>query len=90
MIAFKYISFHYLKYFFVILSALVMFVVAFDYINYAEDLSQSANLLLIYLVYSSLNAIEMLLPLSLIFAMITTKIFLIRSNPCCSKIGWGN
>lgn len=89
MIAFKYISIHYLKYFFVILGALVMFLVAFDYINHAEDLSHSANLLLIYLVYSALNAIEMLLPLSLIFAMITTKIFLIRSNALVSFFSLG-
>jgi len=89
MIAFKYISFHYLKYFFVILSALVMFLVAFDYINHAEDLSQSANLLLIYLAYSTLYAVEMLLPLSLIFAMITTKIFLIRSNALVSFFSLG-
>ncbi|MEA2091853.1 MAG: LptF/LptG family permease, partial [Campylobacterota bacterium] len=89
MLAFKYISFHYLKYFLVILIALVMFLVGFDYMENADKLSSSANLVLIYLVYKAFFAIDMLLPLSLIFAMITTKIFLIRSNALVSFFSLG-
>ena len=89
MLAFKYISFHYLKYFFIILAALVLFLVGFDYMSNAEYLKGSANILLIYLVYKSFFAIDMLLPLSLIFAMITTKIFLIRSNALVSLYSLG-
>lgn len=55
----------------------------------AEQLSRSANLTLIYLVYKSFYAIDMLLPLSLIFAMITTKIYLIRSNALVSFFSLG-
>lgn len=55
----------------------------------AENLSKSANLLLIYLVYKSFYAIDMLLPLSLVFAMISTKIFLIRSNALVSFFSLG-
>ncbi len=89
MLAFKYISLHYLKYFFVILFALVLFLVGFDYMSNAETLSYSANILLIYLVYKSFFAIDMLLPLSLVFAMISTKIFLIRSNALVSFYSLG-
>lgn len=89
MLAFKYISLHYLKYFFIILIALVLFLVGFDYMSRAEDLSESANILLIYLVYKSFFAIDMLLPLALIFSMITTKIFLIRSNALVSFYSLG-
>jgi len=89
MLAFKYISYHYLKYFFIILMALVGFLVGFDYMENAEELSRSANLTLIYLVYKSFYAIDMLLPLSLIFAMISTKIFLIRSNALVSFFSLG-
>ncbi len=89
MLAFKYISFHYLKYFLVILIALVMFIVGFDYMENAGKLSSSANLVLIYLVYKAFFAIDMLLPISLIFAMITTKIFLIRSNALVSFYSLG-
>ncbi len=89
MVAFKYISLHYLKYFFVILMALMLFLVGLDYMENAEELARSANLTLIYLVYKSFFAMDMLLPLSLIFAMITTKIFLIRSNALVSFYSLG-
>ncbi len=90
MLAFKYISYHYLKFFFIILLALVMFLVGFDYMQWAERLSSSsANILIVYLVFKSFFAIDMLLPLSLIFAMITTKIYLIRSNALVSFYSLG-
>ncbi len=79
MLLFKYISMHYLKYIGVILFALVFFMVGFDYMDNADSL-KSANLLVIYLMYKAFFAIDMLLPLSLLFAMVATKIFLIRSN----------
>lgn len=89
MLAFKYIAFHYLKYFFVILMALVLFLVGFDYMENAEQLSQSANLTLIYLVYKAFYAVDLLLPLSLLFSMIATKIYLIRSNALVSFFSLG-
>ncbi len=89
MLAFKYISLHYLKYFFVILSALVLFLVGFDYMDSAEKLSKSANLTLIYVTYKTFFAIDTLLPLSLVFAMISTKIYLIRSNALVSFYSLG-
>ncbi|MEA1983805.1 MAG: LptF/LptG family permease [Campylobacterota bacterium] len=89
MLVFRYIAFHYLKYFFIIMGALIVFMVGFDYMGNAEGLSSSANLLLIYLVYKSFFAIDMLLPLSLVFAMISTKIHLIRSNALVSFYSLG-
>jgi lipopolysaccharide export system permease protein len=89
MLAFKYISFHYIKYFSIILLALVMFLVGFDYMENASALSNSANLVLIYIVYKVFFAIDMLLPLALIFSMISTKIFLIRSNALVSFYSLG-
>lgn len=89
MLAFKYIAFHYLKYFFVIQGALILFLVGFDYMGNADALSDSANLILIYLVYKAFFAIDMLLPLALVFAMISTKIFLIRSNALVSFFSLG-
>ena len=89
MLAFRYISLHYIKYFLIILLALVLFLVGFDYMGSAEKLDISANLLIIYLVYKSFYAIDLLLPLSLIFAMITTKVFLIRSNALVSFYSLG-
>jgi len=80
MLLYRYIAYHYLKFFLVILLALIAFMVGFDYMSYADQLPDSANLVVIYLMYKSFFAIDMLAPLSLIFAMIATKVFLIRSN----------
>ena len=66
-----------------------MFMVGFDYMQYADQLSKSANLLLIYLAYKTFYSIDMLVPLSLIFAMISTKILLIRSNALVSFYSLG-
>lgn len=89
MLAFKYISYHFLKYFFIILFALVLFSVGFEYTAKSVNVLESANLLLIFLVYKSFFAIDMLLPISLIFAMISTKIFFIRSNALVSFYSLG-
>jgi len=60
-----------------------------DYMENADKLSSSANLLVIYMVYKSFFAIDMLLPISLVFAMISTKLFLIRSNALVSFYSLG-
>ena len=89
MLAFKYIAFHYIKYFLIILVALVIFIVGWDYMFDPKRMLDSANLLVIYLTYKIFFAVDMLLPLSLIFAMITTKVFLIRSNALVSFYSLG-
>ena len=89
MLGFNYIALHYIKYFLIILLALTLFFVGFDYMGNSAKLSISANLLLIYLVYKAFFAIDMLLPLALVFGMISTKIFLIRSNALVSFFSLG-
>ena len=89
MLGFNYIALHYLKYFSIILIALSLFFVGFDYMGNSDKLSISANLLLIYLVYKTFFAIDMLLPLALVFGMISTKIYLIRSNALVSFFSLG-
>jgi len=80
LLAFRYVALHYLKYFVVILAALSAFMVGFDFMENSSKLPSSANLVMIYLVYKTFYAIDMLLPLALVFGMIATKVFLIRSN----------
>lgn len=89
MLAYKYITYHFLKYFFIILLALTLFAVGFEYSSIAGEYTISANLLIIYLVYKSFFSIDMLLPISLVFAMISTKVFLIRSNALVSFYSLG-
>lgn len=80
MLAFKYISFLYLKYVLIIVLALVLFFVGFDVMDNMSGLPDSANLKLLYALYRSYYALDILFPIALIFAMIATKIALIRSN----------
>ncbi len=80
MLVFSYITLHYLKYFAVILFAFILFSVGFDYMGVASKLPDSANLVLMYIVYKVFYSIDMLLPLTLIFAMIATKVSFIRNN----------
>ena len=80
MLAFKYISYLYLKYVGIIVMALVLFFVGFDLMENMDGLPDSANLKLLYALFRSYYALDMLFPISLIFAMIVAKIVLIRSN----------
>jgi lipopolysaccharide export system permease protein len=80
MLTYRYIAYHYLKFFIVIMAALTLFVVGIDYMENSEDLPDSANLRILYVIYIIFMASDMLLPLALVFAMIATKVFLIRSN----------
>lgn len=89
MLNFRYIATHYIRYFLVIMFALVLFMVGFDYMDNASDLPSSANIVLIYLMYKSFFAIDMLLPLALVFAMIATKLALIRSNALVAMYALG-
>jgi lipopolysaccharide export system permease protein len=80
MLLYRYISYHYLKYFLIILSALVGFMVGLDFMTHSDDLPNSANLILLYIMYKAFFGIDLMGPLSLVFGMIATKVFLIRSN----------
>jgi len=60
--------------------AFILFSVGFDYIGISNQLPDSANLVLMYIVYKVFYSIDMLLPLTLIFAMIATKVSFIRNN----------
>lgn len=80
MLFFRTVSFLYLRYCIIVLSALSSFMVGFDVMNTSSELPASANLLLLYLVYKFLYAIGMMLPIALVFAFIASIIELIRSN----------
>ncbi len=76
----RFLAFSYLKYFFVTLLSLILFFVGIDYVQSFKSLPHSANLQILYLFYKSLNAIDILFPITLIFALIMLKNRLIRSN----------
>ena len=76
----KYISFIYLKYFFIVFLALELFFVAIDVLNNLALLPKSANLAVLFVVFSAASAVPFLLPLSLVFALIISLILLLRSG----------
>jgi len=80
VLTFKNISFLYLKYITIIVFALVLFFVGFDFMGHIDSLPESANLKLLYVLFRSYYALDVLFPISLVFALIVTKITMIRSN----------
>jgi len=70
----------YLRYLIIILGALEIFYVGMDFLANASKLPDSANLQSLYAMYTAGTALRITLPVSLIFAMIATKIHMIRAN----------
>ncbi len=89
MLAFTTLSFLYLRYFFIILIALGSFMVGFDLMENASELPDSANLVLIYIMYKSFYAVDMMLPISLVFAMIAASVEMVRSNALAAYYALG-
>lgn len=79
----------YFKYFLIILLALELFYVGFDYLGAHKSLPSSANLKMLYAIFVAGTALQLTLPLSLIFGMIATKIYLIRFNELVSLYALG-
>lgn len=76
----KYISSIYLKYFFIIFIALELFVVGIDALNSLASLPKSANLLVLYLIFTAGMAVSIILPLSVVLSFIATFIHFLRSG----------
>jgi lipopolysaccharide export system permease protein len=89
MLAFTTLSFLYLRYFSIVLIALCSFMVGFDLMDNVSKLPSSANLVLIYMMYKFFYAIDMMLPISLIFAMIIVLVELVRSNALAAYYALG-
>ncbi|MBD3798750.1 LptF/LptG family permease [Sulfuricurvum sp.] len=89
MLAFTTLSSLYLRYFFIVLIALCSFMVGFDLMENASELPDSANLVMIYIMYKYFYAIDMMLPISLVFALIASLAELIRANTLVAYFALG-
>lgn len=89
MLSFTTLSLLYLRYFAIIVIALCSFMVGFDLMDYAAELPNSANLVLIYVMYKYFYAVDMMLPISLVFAIIASLVELIRSNALVAYFALG-
>jgi len=75
-----YVGRHFLRFFLILFGALILFFVGFDYMQNAKQLSDSANIHLLYLVFKAFYAMDVLMPISLIFAFIASSLYMIRTN----------
>ena len=85
----RYVGWLYFKYFMIIFIALALFYVGIDILTNLKDMPASANLKLLYFGLTSLTAVNYVLPLALIFALITSKFSMIRSNELVSFYALG-
>ena len=77
---FRYIAKMYLKNFLAILLGLSFAFAIIDYFQNFQELNVSSNYQILYVFYMWQTALGMLYPLALIFALIMTKISLVKSN----------
>ena len=85
----RYVGWLYFKYFMILFVALTLFYVGIDILTNLKDMPASANLKLLYFGLTSLTAVNYVLPLALIFALITSKFSMIRSNELVSFYALG-
>ncbi len=85
----KYISLLYLKNLAVVFLALSLFFVGIDLLQHLKDIPSSANLQILYIIYKFLESINYILPISLIFAMIFTKMKMIKNSELISLYSFG-
>ena len=88
-IFFHFISFIYLKNFFILFFALVGFYCGIDLLLNFKDLPASANLILLYVLFVGFSAVTYILPISLIFALVLSFLTMIRNNEFVSLYALG-
>ncbi len=77
---FRYMAHLYIKNLVAILFGLSFSFAAIDYFQHVEDLSVTANYKILYIFYMWQEALGLLYPLAIVFAVIMTKLALVKSN----------
>ncbi len=77
---FRYIAKLYIRNLFAILFGLATAFAVIDYFQNMEDLNVSSNYQVLYVFYMWQEALNMLYPLAMVFALIMTKVGLVKSN----------
>lgn len=85
----KYLLQKFFKNFIIVLVSMELFFVGIDFLQKFDELPQSANLVILYLLYNSFFTLTLTLPLSIIFAWIITLIFFIKSNEMVAALSLG-
>jgi len=79
----------YVKNFFIIIFSLVSFFVFIDFMFNKDKLPNSFNLQFLYAFYQAGNAVLLIYPLSLLFAMLITVMTLVKKNELISFLSLG-
>jgi lipopolysaccharide export system permease protein len=77
---FRYLSFLYIKNLFSILFGLAFAFAAIDYFQHVQQLDVSGNYKILYIFYMWQEALGLLYPLAIVFALIMTKLSLVKNN----------
>ena len=77
---FRYLSLSYLKNLFAILFGLSSAFAVIDYFQHIDKLNVSSNYQILYIFYMWQEALGLLYPLAIVFAVIMTKLALVKSN----------
>ena len=85
----RYVGWLYFKNFVVLFVALTLFYVGVDALTNLKDMPTGANLKLLYFGFTALGAVNYVLPLSIIFALVVSKLSMIRSNELVSFYALG-
>ena len=77
---FRYLAGHYTKNLLAILFGISFAFAAIDYFQHIQDLDVASNYKILYIFYMWQEALGMLYPLAIVFALIMTKLSLVKSN----------
>jgi len=77
---FRYLAMHYIKNLLSILFGLSLAFASIDYFQHVQELNVSSNYKILYIFYMWQEALGMLYPLAIVFAVIMTKLALIKNN----------
>ncbi|BAF73000.1 LptF/LptG family permease [Sulfurovum sp. NBC37-1] len=77
---FRYLAKHYIKNLLAILFGLSFAFAAIDYFQYTEELQGSWNYKILYIFYMWQEALGLLYPLAIVFAVIMTKLTFVKQN----------
>jgi lipopolysaccharide export system permease protein len=88
----KYLLRKFIKNFIIVLISLEIFFVGIDFLQKYDDLPNSANLQLLYILYNSFFTLTLTLPLSLVFGWIITIVIMVKTNEMVASqsLGVGN
>ena len=77
---FRYLAKHYIKNLFAILLGLSFAFAVIDYFQHIQDLNVSSNYQILYIFYMWQEALGLLFPLAMVFALIMTKLTMVKNN----------